>query len=90
MYELEKIEVLLESILSLLKEKEFQSNKKEKDILTTEQTMKYFGISRPTVIQLFSMKGSPAFKTGNGKGHWRVDAEKFEKFMIKKTEYYKS
>lgn len=59
-------------------------------ILDTQQTMKRFNVSRPTVIQLFSLKGSPAFKIGNGKGHWRVDADKFEQFLIKKTETFKS
>lgn len=55
-------------------------------MLTTEEIMQRFNISKPTAIQLFRTKGSPAFKVGTGRGHWRVDPVKFEQFLIKKSE----
>ena len=59
--------------------------------LTTEQTMERFGIgSDKTVLELFRKKGSPAYKIGTGRGHWRVDEEDFKKFLLKESEKDKS
>lgn len=59
--------------------------------LTTEQTMERFGIgSDKTVLELFRKKGSPAYKIGTGRGHWRVDEEDFKAFLIKESEKDKS
>lgn len=58
-------------------------------ILTTEQTMKAFGIARSTTMEIFATKGSPAFKIGTGRGHWRVDEKKFEDFLLKRSGEYK-
>jgi len=55
-------------------------------IMNVNETMKYFNISKPTTLQLFATKGSPAFKIGGGRGHWRVDSEKLQQFLIKKSE----
>lgn len=59
-------------------------------ILSTEDVMKTFSISKPTVLQLFAMKGSPAFKVGTGRGHWRVEEDKFVAFLQKQSEKCKS
>lgn len=57
-------------------------------ILTTAETMKMFQIgSQDTMLQLFKMKDSPAFKVGK---NWRVDAEKFEKFLQEQCKTLKS
>lgn len=58
-------------------------------IMNVSQTMEHFNISKPTVLQLFATKGSPAFKIGKGRGHWRVDSEKLQQFLIKKSEGWK-
>ena len=58
-------------------------------ILCTEQVMERLSISKPTAIELFASKGSPAFKVGAGRGHWRVDIDKLENFLIKRSEEFK-
>jgi hypothetical protein len=58
-------------------------------ILTTEQVMEKYAIARSTTMELFATKGSPAFKIGTGRGHWRVDDKKFEEFLLKRSEEYK-
>ena len=50
-------------------------------ILTTEQVMERYSIARSTTMEIFATKGSPAFKIGTGRGHWRVDEKKFEDFL---------
>ena len=56
-------------------------------ILTTEQTMKKFGIgSFTTILMLFHEKGSPAFRVGK---NWRVDEEEFKDFLKKRSEQFK-
>lgn len=58
--------------------------------LTTEQAMERFQIkSITTITELFKKKGSPAYKVGAGRGHWRVDEEDFKKFLQKESEQYK-
>lgn len=58
--------------------------------LTTEQAMERFQIkSITTITELFKKKGSPAYKVGIGRGHWRVDEEDFKKFLQKESEQYK-
>jgi excisionase family DNA binding protein len=57
--------------------------------LTTEQVMNRFNISLRTAMEMFSKKGSPAYKIGKGRGHWRVDEEDFKKFLQKESEKYK-
>jgi hypothetical protein len=51
--------------------------------------MERLSISKPTAIGMFMSKGSPAFKVGGGRGHWRVDIDKLELFLQKKVEKYK-
>lgn len=58
-------------------------------ILTTEQVKERYGIARSTVMEIFATKGSPAFKIGTGRGHWRVDSNKLEDFLLKRSEEYK-
>ena len=59
--------------------------------LTTEQVMERFSIgSDKTVLELFRKKGSPAYKIGTGRGHWRVDEEDFKSFLQKESEKDKS
>lgn len=59
--------------------------------LTTEQVMERFSIgSDKTVLELFRKKGSPAYKIGTGRGHWRVDEEDFKLYLQKETEKDKS
>lgn len=58
--------------------------------LTTEEVMERFQInSMTTVLIMFKMKGSPAYRIGGGRGHWRVDEEDFKKFLQKLSEQYK-
>lgn len=55
--------------------------------LGTYEVMERFNIgSTTTVLQLFKSHGSPAFKIGKD---WRVDPDKFEEFLIKKSEQFK-
>ena len=58
-------------------------------LLTTDQVMQEFSITKVTAIHIFASKGSPAFKVGDGRGHWRVDRDKLELFLIKRSEEYK-
>lgn len=58
-------------------------------ILTTEQVMERYSIARSTAMEIFATKGSPAFKIGTGRGHWRVDDKKLEEFLLKRSEEYK-
>lgn len=59
--------------------------------LNTEQVMKRFNIgSNKTVLELFRKKGSPAYKIGTGRGHWRTDEEDFKVFLLKESENDKS
>ena len=58
-------------------------------ILTTEQVMEKLSITKQTVIKMFASHNSPAFKVGDGRGHWRVDESKFEQFLIKRSEQFK-
>lgn len=58
-------------------------------IMDVKATMEYLDASKPTVLQLFATKGSPAYKIGKGRGHWRVNSEKLECFLIKKSEKWK-
>lgn len=58
-------------------------------ILTTEQVVEKYSISKPTVLKIFASNGSPAFKVGEGRGHWRVDENKLEQFLLKRSEDYK-
>jgi hypothetical protein len=60
-----------------------------KMILTLEQVVDKYSISRPTALKLFASHGSPAFKIGEGRGHWRVDENKLEQFLIKRSEEFK-
>lgn len=89
MKDLERIEYLLVRIYDLLHEKKQKTPKKVKVVLTTEEVMERFSISRSTANQLFTLKGSPAFKIGEGRGHWRVNEEDFKKFLIKQSEGFK-
>jgi excisionase family DNA binding protein len=58
--------------------------------LTTAQVMERFQIkSVDTAMELFRRKGSPAYKVGTGRGHWRVDEDDFKKYLQKESEKYK-
>lgn len=58
--------------------------------LTTAQAMERFQVnSITTMTELFKKKGSPAYKIGTGRGHWRVDEEDFKKYLQKESEKYK-
>ncbi len=58
--------------------------------LTTEQVMERFQIkSIDTAMELFRRKGSPAYKVGKGRGHWRVDEDDFKKYLQQEAEKYK-
>ena len=53
-------------------------------ILTTSQAMEKYQIgSQSTILELFRRKGSPAFLTGK---NWKVDDEKFERYLQKESE----
>lgn len=55
--------------------------------LTTEQTMERFQInSKSAMMEMFKKKGSPAYKIGAKRGHWRVDEEDFKSFLQRETE----
>lgn len=55
--------------------------------LATHEVMVRFGIKSPTtVLQLFKVKGSPAYKAGKS---WMVDEEDMKKFLLKRSEKYK-
>lgn len=59
--------------------------------LTTTQVMERFNIgSDKTVLELFRKKGSPAYKIGTGRGHWRVDEDDFKKYLQRECEKDKS
>jgi hypothetical protein len=55
-------------------------------LMDINEVVEYFKIAKPTALRLFATKGSPAFKIGGGRGHWRVDSEKLEKFLMKQSE----
>lgn len=55
--------------------------------INTAETMERFNIgSLNTTLQLFKIKGSPAFKVGK---NWMVDEEDFKKFLLKQSEQFK-
>lgn len=89
MSELERIEYLLVRIYHLLYEKKQKTSRKLEVVLTTEQVMEKYSIARSTTMEIFASKGSPAFKIGAGRGHWRVNEEDFKKFLIKQSEGFK-
>lgn len=89
MKDLERIEYLLVRIYHLLYEKKQNTSRKLEVVLTTEQVMEKYSIARSTTMEIFASKGSPAFKIGTGRGHWRVNEEDFKKFLIKQSEGFK-
>jgi hypothetical protein len=58
--------------------------------LTVKELSKEFSMSTNQITELCKTKGSPAFKKGSGKtSPWICFPDKFEAFLVKKSEEWK-